>query len=356
MSDRLKVVQWATGNVGNESLKAILMHPGLDLVGLRVYSDDKDGVDAGSLCGMPDTGVIATTDSKKILALDADCVVYMPRHADLDEVCVLLRSGKNVISTAFLFYAETLPEVEREKLRAACEAGGVSVHGTGIHPGFVGMVLPLALSGMSRTIDKIRVVEKADWTYYGSPRITFDNMRFGHPVEEATLEANAFARFNAGIFEEQIWMLGKALGADLETVEIEQELIEAATSYDVLAGRVEAGTVSGQRYQWRGVAGGRTVIQIDALWTLGGEYPQHWEKPREGWTVGVEGVPSFQTHFLPAASFERRGIPFEEHVHASDIATAMQAVNTIPALCAAPTGIRGTFELGPVYAGIGFRR
>jgi len=356
MSQRLKVIQWATGNVGGESLKAILMHPGLELVGLRVYAEEKNGVDAGRLCGMPDCGVLATTDSEKILRTTADCVAYMPRHADLDEVCALLRSGKNVISTAFLFYAEALPEASRERLRAACAAGGCSVHGTGIHPGFVGMVLPLALSGMSRTIDKIHIQEKADWTFYASPRITFDNMRFGHPKEEATLAANPFARFNAGIFEEQIWMLAKALGATLDTVAIDQELVVAADSYDVLAGRVAAGTVSGQRYQWRGEAGGKTLIQIDALWTLGGEYPPSWPKPREGWTVGVEGDPSFRTHFLPAASFERRDLKIEDHVHAADIATAMQAVNTIPALCAAAPGLRGTFELNHVHAGIGFRR
>ncbi len=356
MSDRLKVIQWATGNIGNESLKAILMHPQMELVGLRVYAEEKQGVDAGRLCGMADTGVLATADSAAIVATDADCVLYMPRHADLDEVCSLLRSGKNVISTAFLFYGETLEETDREKLRAACEAGNASVHGTGIHPGFVGMVLPLALTGMSRTIDTVRILEKADWTYYASPRITFDNMRFGHPKEEATLEANAFARFNAGIFEEQIWMLAKALGATLDAVEIEQELIESKSSYDVLAGRVEANTVSGQRYQWRGMVNGQAIIQIDALWTLGGEYPPHWARPREGWTVSIEGDPSFRTHFLPAASFERRDLSIEDHVHAADIATGMQAVNTVPALCAAPTGIRGTFELGNVYAGIGFRR
>jgi hypothetical protein len=33
----------------------------------------------------------------------------------------------------------------------------------------------------------------------------------------------------------------------------------------------------------------------------------------------------------------------------------MQAVNSIPALCAAEPGLRGAFELGLVYTGIGFR-
>jgi hypothetical protein len=34
----------------------------------------------------------------------------------------------------------------------------------------------------------------------------------------------------------------------------------------------------------------------------------------------------------------------------------MQAVNSIPALCEAATGMRGTFELAQVRSGIGFRR
>lgn len=357
LSDRaeLRVVQWATGNVGAESLKAILMDPRLELVGVRVFSQEKQGVDAGELCDMPATGVRATTRTEEILALDADCVAYMPRHADLEEVCALLQSGKNVICTPFLFYGEALPMEEREKLRKACEAGGSSVHGTGIHPGFAGMVLPLAMSGMSRSIRHIRIQEKADWTFYNSPRITFDNMRFGHPPEEARLEANPFARFNAAIFEQQIHMLARALGAELDEVTVDQDLAIATEDYDVMAGHVGADTVNGQRYRWRGRERGETILEIDALWTLGGSYPEDWPKPREGWTVAIEGEPSLQAHFLSLASFERSDASMAEHVHASDIATAMLAVNTIPALCEAPVGIRGSFELRSAVTGIGFR-
>lgn len=74
MSNRHRVVQWATGSVGAEALKGILLHPELELVGVKVYSDEKAGLDAGPLCGMPDTGVIATTSLDEILAIDADCV------------------------------------------------------------------------------------------------------------------------------------------------------------------------------------------------------------------------------------------------------------------------------------------
>jgi 2,4-diaminopentanoate dehydrogenase len=48
----LRVVQWATGPVGRVALRAIIEHPALDLAGVVVYSPEKDGVDAGDLCGM----------------------------------------------------------------------------------------------------------------------------------------------------------------------------------------------------------------------------------------------------------------------------------------------------------------
>ncbi len=51
MSDerpRYRVVQWATGNIGTRSLRAVIEHPDLDLVGVYVYSDEKVGRDAGA--------------------------------------------------------------------------------------------------------------------------------------------------------------------------------------------------------------------------------------------------------------------------------------------------------------------
>ena len=46
----LRIVQWGTGAVGKAVLTTVLdPRSGLELVGVKVYSDDKDGVDAGRL-------------------------------------------------------------------------------------------------------------------------------------------------------------------------------------------------------------------------------------------------------------------------------------------------------------------
>jgi 4-hydroxy-tetrahydrodipicolinate reductase len=52
-----RVVQWATGGVGKEALRGIIQNPQLELVGTLVYSPEKEGQDAGQLCGLGPTGV-----------------------------------------------------------------------------------------------------------------------------------------------------------------------------------------------------------------------------------------------------------------------------------------------------------
>ena len=45
---------------------------------------------------------------------------------------------------------------------------------------------------MSRTIDKITLQERADWSLYDSTGITFDNMEFGEPLDVIAPAVNEF--------------------------------------------------------------------------------------------------------------------------------------------------------------------
>src|SRR5438067_1047847 len=92
---RLRVVQWATGNIGLRALREVIRHPALELVGVLVYDPEKAGVDAGTLCGEDPVGVLASTEPAAVRARGADCVLYMPRSLDLEEVVELLKSGTN---------------------------------------------------------------------------------------------------------------------------------------------------------------------------------------------------------------------------------------------------------------------
>lgn len=101
---RLRVIAWGTGAVGSEMVTTILDHrPDLDIVGARVYSPAKAGMDIGTLVGRDPIGVKATVDVDEILALQADCVLYTPRNASIDEVCAILSSGKTWPPRRFSF-------------------------------------------------------------------------------------------------------------------------------------------------------------------------------------------------------------------------------------------------------------
>src|SRR5215470_12596231 len=95
-----RVVQWTTGNVGQQSVRAIVAQPDLELVGCYAWSPDKVGKDAGELCGIAPIGVRATNDVGALLSLKPDCVVYNPMWPDTSELVRILESGVNVVSTA----------------------------------------------------------------------------------------------------------------------------------------------------------------------------------------------------------------------------------------------------------------
>src|SRR6478752_2567295 len=134
----IRVVQWATGLVGRHAAAAVVDHPDLELVGAYVYNDDKAGRDVGDICGFAPTGVIATRDRGEILALAADCVLYMAQGdantpPAIDDICALLASGKNVVSTAVtpLIWPQAMGPGVVDRIQAACTERGTSFHATG---------------------------------------------------------------------------------------------------------------------------------------------------------------------------------------------------------------------------------
>jgi hypothetical protein len=326
-SQQHRVVLWGTGAIGSELLTAILDHrPDLQIAGARVYAPEKNGADIATFLDRSPIGVTATTDVEEILALDADCVLYTPRNTSIDEVCAILESGKNVVTTAFLFHPLRIDADDRDRLLAACQAGRTSVHGSGLNPGNLSGVLPLALSGMSRRIDRITLQERADWSFYDSTAITFDNMAFGQPVEDINPTANDFLAFNSGIFSNEVWLMADALNAGIDEVTATVEAVPAFADHQIFDHLLRAGTTAG--------------------------HPSHWPKPQHGWTLTIDGDPTMRTHFLVMAGSP--GASMLEHVTASNVATAMQILNAVPAVCAAPPGFATMADLPLIRSVTGF--
>src|SRR6185503_9012953 len=97
------------------------------------------------LCGAGRaTGVVATAAIEDIVALAPDCVLYMPRATDADELCRLLGAGVNVVTTRGEFHhAASMDPSLRARIEEACRQGSASIHGTGSSPGFISEAVPL---------------------------------------------------------------------------------------------------------------------------------------------------------------------------------------------------------------------
>src|SRR5246500_4603527 len=182
---QLRVIQWATGGGGKAATEGGFNPPQLDPGGCWVDSSSKSGRDVGDILGAEPMGVTATSSVDDILALDADCVMYSPLVADDEEVCAILRSGKNVVTPIGWVYPDrTHPKVKA--IDEAAIAGGVTLHGSGIHPGGITEKFPLMVSSLSSAVTHVRAEEFSDIRTYNSPDVVRHIMGFGGTAESAT--------------------------------------------------------------------------------------------------------------------------------------------------------------------------
>ena len=95
----IKVVQWTSGGVAKEVVRALASDSRMELVGLFAFSDEKVGQDAGELCGLEPLGIQATNDIEELISLDPDAVSYNPLYPDIDHLVRLLAAGIDIITT-----------------------------------------------------------------------------------------------------------------------------------------------------------------------------------------------------------------------------------------------------------------
>ncbi|WP_156036306.1 dihydrodipicolinate reductase [Blastococcus sp. URHD0036] len=341
----IRVVQWATGNIGSRALRAVLAHPDLELAGVYVTNPDKVGRDAGDLAGSgTTTGVLATDDADAIVALDADVALYMPLRCDFDEVCRLLASGKDVVTTRGEFHhpASLAPDV-RARVEQACAEGGTSIHATGSSPGFITEAIPLVLTSIVRRLDHLSIDEYANLEQRNSPALLFDIMGFGKRPEELGKKRAAHL---AAAFGPSLRVTAEALGLPLDSIEATEELALATRDVQIAAGTVAAGTVAGQRTVISGMRDGVELIRFRANWICTTEIDADWDMQATGWRVQMAG----DTPLDVRLEFD---VPPERMAEYSPGYTAHRAVNAIAAVRAAAPGIRTSVDLPQVVASLG---
>ncbi|GIH24779.1 diacylglycerol kinase [Acrocarpospora phusangensis] len=345
---RLRVVQWATGAVGGYALRSVITRPEFELAGVLVYDPDKVGLDAGALVGLDPTGVVCTDDVDYILSLDADCVLHMPLPAsyfggdhatDVETICALLSSGKNVITTTGFVYPAAYGPGVVERLTAACAEGGTTLHGTGINPGFVSDLLPLALTGLSSRLDHIYVRESSDYRGHPSRQIVTDLIGFTRSAKDYAAAVRPFRAFQRALFAESVQLVTTALDVRLDEIEESDEFELATEEFQIAAGTVLPDTVCASRWTFSGLIRGRPFMTVECVYKADAGRVRRWADP--GFAIHIEGRPTI-------------ALTIDEVSHGLAGAAA-HAVNSIASVCDAAPGIRTMLDL-PLAIGRGTAR
>jgi hypothetical protein len=351
MAPRLRVSHVGTGHTGAMVLQQILRSRQLELTGHLVHSAEKVGRDSGEIVGVAPVGVLATDDIAEFLALESDCVTYLPTAAGRDpddvvnQICAILATGKNVVTAdARMTFPLALDDASLTKLRSACDEGGSSFLGTGIAPGFATDVLPVHLASLTNEPTSIRVEERLPSGAFRGLSF-FAHFGFGRTPEEdaQTYQPGAIIAHMCT----PLAMVADALDWTLDGINEFRDIAVADRDYTFPAGVIAAGTIASVRMRFEGVVAGEPRMSFSFIWSLPEDPPDDWEPriPLDSTTgrltrVTIEGNPTIRVELnidgvLPGAE-----------------ATAARVVNSIPAVCAAAPGVYGALELIPRAIGV----
>jgi hypothetical protein len=347
-----RVVHVGTGMTGSVALRAIIDDPALKLTGLKVSSPTKVGTDAGQLCGRPDVGVVATDDMTAILDAKPDCIAYCAtavRREDevIADIVGYLEAGLNVvtISAIPMVYPKAAPAKWREPIENAARQGNSTFYATGCEPGFVSLNLPTALLAGAGVVDTYRMDEYALDLDLAYPiwEVLHESMGFGKPDGHVPIRI-AVGKVNND-WEPVVRYIADTLGADVQRVALDWETILAPHDLDTALGVIPKDTICGHRWQLAAMHDERPVASVQYFATVTSTpWPESWPRPAQpgkgGMVFRIEGNPNMtlDLHLDPAPG---------DSTNPGVAATAMAAINAIPAVIDAAPGLLDVPLAGP---------
>ena len=354
----IKVVQWTSGGVARQAVRAIVSDTRMELVGMFAFSKEKVGQDAGELCGLDPLGLGATDEIEKLIQLAPDVVSYCPLYPDIDHLVQILEAGINVVTTCnFLtgwgldYNADRYGPNPRQRLQEAALRGGASLFGTGINPGHVNYQA-CVMSALCEKVNHLLVSEVVHeiTPFLGDPNIA--EFGYGQPLDTPGLAERQ--KKESAVFGDAIEMMASVLGLELEEIRCSADLAPANQDFDTPGGLIAKGTIAGVRLRWEGIVGGRPMLENRQIWVTGDKADgiEGWGIPKShGYVVDIQGDPIIHNTMIPIPRGDLSRMTMEQsQIHGMKI-TAFPAVNAIPAVCAAEPGIRTYKDLPTTGAG-----
>ncbi|WP_043450646.1 NAD(P)H-dependent amine dehydrogenase family protein [Jongsikchunia kroppenstedtii] len=354
MARTLRVVEWSTGTVGRHAIAGIDARPELELAGVWVSNPGKVGKDAGELAGLGrDLGVAASGDKEALLALKPDCIVHTAMTDDrimeaIDDLVSFLEAGINVVSSGpvlLQFPKGVAPQELVDRIQAAGEKGGASLHVNGIDPGFANDVLPLAMTSLSQRIDEVRCFEIADYATYYQPVVMREIFGFGQPMDDLKM------LWQPGVLSlawgSVVRQIAAGLGITLDEPLLEKvERRPAERDVSTVSVDIAAGTMGAVRFEVIGTVDGVPRVVLEHVTRTDPAQCPDWPQPSDGdgcYRIQITGEPMMQVDF---SHHGEHG----DHNVSGMIVTAMRLVNAVEAVVDAKPGLVTALDLPLITA------
>jgi 4-hydroxy-tetrahydrodipicolinate reductase len=287
---KIRVVQYGVGPIGAGIVRLMREKQALEIIGAIDRDPEKAGRDLGELVGAPDApwGIPVSAEAGPVLGRNADVVIHSTSSILKDVAGQLLEcieAGSCVISTCeeLAYPFRKYPELSK-RLDAEAKEWGVALVGTGVNPGFVMDKLVLTLATVSQRVDAARALRIVDASRRRLP-------------------------------------LQKKIGAGLSLEEFREKVAAGVIKHQGLPESV-AMVADGHQIA-RGLGNGKELVHLELKMYVGAKESCD--------AIELRGEPDI-----------RLTIPGGTH---GDVATAAVVVNCIPAILAAPAGLRTAREL-----------
>jgi 2,4-diaminopentanoate dehydrogenase len=323
---KIRAIQFGIGPIGASIVKLLKEKETVDIVGAIDADPAKIGRDLAEVVGASDGpwGVKVSGDARGVLDQSADVVMHTTSSSlpkVMDQLLACLDVGSCVVSTCeeLSYPYRTHPELAA-KLDKAAKESGVALVGTGVNPGFVMDKLVITLAAVSQRIEHAKALRIVDASKRRLP--LQKKIGAGMSVEEFRSKVKEGIIKHVGL-PESVAMVADSLGLRVDEITeiIEPKVATERVQTEFLT--VEPGQAAGVHQIARGLAEGKELIYMELQMYVGAKDPAD--------TVELKGHPNISL-VIPGGSH-------------GDIATASVAVNSIPAILEAQSGLRTSRDL-----------
>ena len=326
MKKKVRAIQYGIGPIGASILKLMREKEAIEIIGAIDTDPAKVGKDLGEVVGAADApwGIKVSGDAKGVLEQSADVVMHTTSSSlpkVMDQLLAAMEVGSCVVSTCeeLSYPYRTHPELAAQ-LDKSAKDNGVALVGTGVNPGFVMDKLVVTLAAVSQRIEHAKALRIVDASKRRLP--LQKKIGAGLSVEEFRTKVKEGTIKHVGL-PESVAMVADSLGLRVDeiTETIEPKVATERVQTEFLT--VEPGQAAGVHQIARGLSEGKELIYMELQMYVGAKDPAD--------TVELTGHPNISL-VIPGGSH-------------GDIATASVAVNSIPSILEAPSGLRTSRDL-----------